>query len=736
MDFWTTVNNSSFVLPEIPALHPIADRYEYRDFWRGEKRKMIEGSWESGKWIPGPLYYYINFHNILIEDPRTLAQRAGLPLLRDIDWELFLLYEECRGFAGFEDDPDITCNRFLGPQREMIEKIGLLEPYINIGIIREEDLHKQYIDARIYLRTIHNQNYGKPLYQNSAKNFISIQARGGGKSYASAGIVAHNWLTGGAINYDEYLAAKQRKGPLTSDTVVGAIDSKWSSPLLDKVLFGLDKLPGKFEYESSIFPSPLYKSYTGSKKEGSFLKNIDGSYLYHRTFFNNPLAGNAGRPNLVVLDEIGFFDILVETIGALEGSEASKMFKRQVIWMLGTGGYTRGGSVLFAENVFRNPDQYNCLVFEDEFENRGKIGYFVPVTKTRNQHKKGPNLITDLNTASLEEDAIRQDKKKDQLSYQIHTINNPLLPSEAFLVTEGTRFPTILLKDQLADVLGGTKKRFLDASYKGWLKFNDKGDLYFDTIQDKEPIRSYPLDKAEDKKGMIEIFQMPRMDEDNNVISNRYIAGIDVVDKAASTTSSLPSIIVFDRLTKTIVAEYTGRTEDPKFFFEICRRLLLFYKASGMYEQNFIGLFTYFEQHKCVYLLADTPYQLRNSDTYRPGTNTSKGIHNAGRINDTGLDYIASWLLSPISPDNPDKLMISTILSPSILKELISYTDKGNFDRVSALIMVFWHDETLHRVKTEQSEAKRTFLESTYFAKRGILPKPSLNFPGSEPEFN
>ena len=31
MDFWTTVNNSSFILPEIPAYHPIADRYDYRD---------------------------------------------------------------------------------------------------------------------------------------------------------------------------------------------------------------------------------------------------------------------------------------------------------------------------------------------------------------------------------------------------------------------------------------------------------------------------------------------------------------------------------------------------------------------------------------------------------------------------------------------------------------------------------------------------------------------------------
>ena len=147
----------------------------------------------------------------------------------------------------------------------------------------------------------------------------------------------------------------------------------------------------------------------------------------------------------------------------------------------------------------------------------------------------------------------------------------------------------------------------------------------------------------------------------------------------------------------------------------------MFYKATAMYEQNFIGLFNYFVQHNCTYLLADTPYQLRNSDTYRPGTNTSKGIYNAGRVNDTGIDYINSWLMSKISSSN-DNLMLTTIYSPAILKELIRWNPKGNFDRVSALIMLFWHDETLHKAKKEHDEKTTTFLENSYFAKRGIIP--------------
>ena len=172
-----------------------------------------------------------------------------------------------------------------------------------------------------------------------------------------------------------------------------------------------------------------------------------------------------------------------------------------------------------------------------------------------------------------EEDIARDKKRRDLTRYQVHIINNPLLPSEAFLVTEGTRFPTVLLKDQLSEVLGGKKKRFLDATYKGWLKFNDKEELYFETVQDAVPIRTFPLDRSEKQQGLIELFQKPKRNDEDEIDSRRYIAGIDVVDKAKSTTDSLPSIIVFDRITKTIVENTQGVQMTQSFstkFVDVC----------------------------------------------------------------------------------------------------------------------------------------------------------------------
>ena len=58
------IHNSNFRLKEIPNFHPELEYYDRVSFWKEEKRKCIEGYWVGGKWMPGPLYYYINFHNI------------------------------------------------------------------------------------------------------------------------------------------------------------------------------------------------------------------------------------------------------------------------------------------------------------------------------------------------------------------------------------------------------------------------------------------------------------------------------------------------------------------------------------------------------------------------------------------------------------------------------------------------------------------------------------------------
>jgi len=707
------VNNSNFKLTEIPNHHPELEYYERITFWGEQKRYCIEGKWSGGKWMPGPLYYYINFHKILFEDDSSVAQATGLPWLRDIDWELFLIYEECRGFSGFTNDSTYTCDRKFGPEKELALQLG------RVTAVQVKSM--TYIPAREYLRKNHGKDLGKPLYKNSAKHLMSIQARGGGKSYATSGIINHNFLFDGATDYDNYLERKKTKDYIASDTIIGAIDTKYTEPLIKKCRTGFKHLEGSYRIGEDFYPSPLMTTYTGSLAPNREYESKTGSLLRHRTFRDNPLAANSTRPNLVALDEIGFMYNIKESWGAIEATQASKTKKNLVIWALGTGGLVSGRAALYAEGIFRNPADYNCVEFDDIFENRGRIGYFVPYWKTLNEHKVKPDLITDESKARLQIEYQRKKAKKstDPTVYQTEIINGPVLPSEAFLVLEGSYFPTLYLKDQLGELEGGKFKKYLESSFRGNIIFDKDDKPDFDTIQDMMPIRNYPLGKHEKKEGCIEIWVKPQRNEEGIIPYGTYIAGMDVVDKAKSTTNSLPSIFIMNKYTRQIVAEYTGRTDDPNDFYEICRKLLLYYNATGMYEQNLPGMFTYFEKHKCLYLLADTPYQLRNSDTYKTGSNTSKGINASQKVNSTARDYIKSWLLEKVST-NSETRVLETIYSPALLRELIMWNPQGNFDRVSSLGMVLWHDATTRNTIDNRINEVKGFLDDPYFDKMKV----------------
>lgn len=713
------IENSNFRLSEIPVFHPEFEYYDRLSFWQEQKRRCIEGYWVSGKWMPGPLYYYVNFHYIQFEDDSSVSQAFGLPFLRDIDWELFLIYEECRGFSGFTNDSIYTCDRRYGPDLNISLQLN--------RITKEEAASKTYIPAREYLRKNHGTSLGKPLYKNSAQHLISVQARGSGKSYSSSGMANHNFLFDGATDYDDYLERKKSKNYLASDTIVGAIDAKYSNPLMKKVKTAFEMLPGAYQLGDEFYPSPLLVTGTGSLTPSKDFTSKTGSVLRHRTFSDNPLAANGTRPNLCILDEIGFMYNIKESWGAIDAIQASKAKKNLVIWALGTGGLVSGKAALYAESVFRNPKDYNCLEFEDVFENRGQIGYFVPYYKTMNEFKEGPNLIT--NEVKAKELIEYQRKKAkdspDPSVYQSEIINGPIVPSEAFLILEGSFFPSILLKEQLAEVEGGKYKKYTEASFKGHLVFGENNKLEFITEQDAQPIRKYPLGKDEAKSGCIEIWVKPQTNEHGVVPHGTYLGGMDVVDKARSTTNSLTSIFIMNRFTRQIVAEYTGRTDDPKDFYEICRKLLMYYNATGMYEQNLPGMFTHFEQHRCLYLLADTPYQLRNVDTYKEGTNTSKGINATTRANTEARNFIKSWLMEKVSV-NSEMRVYEKIYSPALLTEMIMWNPDGNFDRVSSLGMLMWHDATTFREIEKRTEEVKTFLESSYFKEMGVVKNNNI----------
>lgn len=207
--------------------------------------------------MPGKLYFYTTFSTIKRNVDGSKVKQWGRPLLRDLEWEFFLNWEEARGFSGFSEDEEFSCHRtlkeFLDDEVEVSDFIRKSYP----EIVRPNGKFKRYKPAAEYLRTQWDSPKGRPLYTNMSKNLIMMGSRGFGKSYSTgAGIVAHEFLFDGKTVYDDVATS--------AEIVVGAGDAKYSGETLDKAKVALEQLPGEIVLGSIVYPAPFYKRYAGS----------------------------------------------------------------------------------------------------------------------------------------------------------------------------------------------------------------------------------------------------------------------------------------------------------------------------------------------------------------------------------------------------------------------------------------------------------------------------------------
>lgn len=217
------------------------------------------------------------------------------------------------------------------------------------------------------------------------------------------------------------------------------------------------------------------------------------------------------------------------------------------------------------------------------------------------------------------------------------------------------------------------------------------------------PIREFPT-KDNKVSGALEIFSMPQKNPDGKIPHERYILSSDPFRSDGADTMSLGSILVLDLWTDTIVAEYTGRPMYTDDYFEICRKLCLFYNGKMMYENNVRGTFAYFSQHSCTHLLADTPEYLKDRQLIKAigYGNSSKGVAASAPIKDYGYRLIREWLIKPVTKIEKDNegneqevtmANLYRIRNRALLKELILWNPDINVDRIMSMVQLMLYRE-------------------------------------------
>ena len=449
------------------------------------------------------------------------------------------------------------------------------------------------------------------------------------------------------------------------------------------------------DHKRASYKDPVTKTEKGIKTE-----------ILGVTTKGQPERARGKRGKLLLFEEAGKFPHLKKTYAIARPSvEQGKMtFGTIIVW--GTGG-TEGADFAGMRELFTKPDAYNIYALPNVFDRnmpQGTVcGYYCGEYMNREgcYDNNGNSDIIKALIEVFDARSVIANSTDDPNALIQEKADRSITPQEAMMKKEGHLFNVEDMRIHLAEV-ETNPKRYTDATWKVNLYFQD-GEVNW-KLSDNYPIRQFPVMDVKDLTSCVEIFEHP-IEIDGHIQPNVYIAGADPYDDDMSVGPSLGSIIIMNRLTGRIVAEYTGRPRTAEEFYEICYRLMKYYNARCNYENNKKGMFQYFDRINATYMLCDTPGILRDMQiTKRTGYgNFAKGTHTTKAVNGWRNSLIRSYLMEQAYGKEEGERNYSTIISPGILRELIAYDPEvGNYDRISALGMVLIYRADLEKYGIEE----------------------------------
>lgn len=347
------------------------------------------------------------------------------------------------------------------------------------------------------------------------------------------GVVLHEWLFDGARIYNK----ESVENPSVVEILVGAANTAKSKDILDKTELALNNLAGPGGYTKH----PFYKEHMGTLKSNNinnafrneYLKKIGGEWvkkgsmsnIKHVTFtVTNPEAAAGTRPNIIVVEEVGLLENVLQVHASNEATmvtDGTNRFGTTVY--IGTGGNM--DKIVESEILFRDPEANTLLAFDDIYENSGKIGWFVPAYYMDGSYKdeNGNTKIKEAVDHYMKRREIKR-KAKSMKAIDGELTNYPLKPSEMFSSNNSNIFPINDLKERLIEIQTQSYKE-ADKTLVCELGIDSNGSVFTYPVDSNKVIRNFPALKSMDLDGAVEIYEEPKRDSEGNVFMNRYYAG-------------------------------------------------------------------------------------------------------------------------------------------------------------------------------------------------------------------
>lgn len=638
---------------------------EYGKWIREERRRIWDGyvRESDGEWVTGYMYWYLNYSPIMLSRIREYIDKKGI--------------------------------KHKSKRADRIEAM----PEFWEGVY----WRFHYIEQA----------------SQEGKHCAELASRGKSKSYSLASILSHIFILGENEEAHEKvkgIVTAYQKEYLTKDGVL--------NKFVDMA---------NFCATNTQFPRKRLKN---SLQEMTWIMGYKDVDLDIERGTQNTVLGVSSKDDesklrgkraaKILVEEFGSFPRLVDMYNVLIPSVQEGDIVFGQIIMVGTAGDNES-DFAGAQEIMYSPKGYGMYALPNVFDkyNQGKpyFVFFFPGYVNR----KGcynENGVSDVIKALIEILMNRYRVKYNSTDPNtiIKTIAEvPITPAEAIVKTGVNMFPVADLTERVGQLDANPTE--YDDVYVGDLVFSKEGQVEYKPTS-AMPIRDFPH-KDNKIEGAIEIFQMPEIDKNTGKPYNdRYILGADPYDDDESNTMSLGSIFVLDLWTDRIVAEYTGRPSFADDYYEICRKLCLFYNGRLNYEYNKKGLFSHFSTRNSLYLLTDVLDFLKEKQMMKDGYgNKSKGTNASPAINTYARSRLRSWLLAPVPImqiiDGEEKEVmvprLFTVRNRALLKELINYNSEGNFDRISAMgMLMLLREDRMIRYQGDVSKEKQEKANSSY----------------------
>jgi hypothetical protein len=638
---------------------------DYNLFWKEEARRCRDGLVRNdGEWIPGYFYFYLNYTQISLT-------RAD--------------------------------NSFARSTTSLKEKA-----------LRTKDFPDIYDGDYLYFHYIER-------CRDRGEHAAVLKRRGVGASLKAASMLARNFVIG----------EKELKSGIKDPTVSYAIANEKEYLNKDGVL---NKFVDNIDWCATSTPFPRIRELKdsindmhwkmGYKDSENGTEGGTGNEVMGVSMKDNPQKARGKRGVLILWEESGKAPHLLQAWNIARESIEEGRYTYGTMACFGTGG-TEGADFTALKELFYNPIGYNILSLDnvyDKISENSACSFFWGAYLNRKGcfDKDGNSDVISALIEVLNDRITVKRNSSDPNALTQRKCENPITPQEAMMIRRGTIFPVNDILDYLSEILPN-EKRFTSGHWVGRIRISQDGIVDWCNSEDN-PIREYPLIDQNNKTGAIEIYEMPVKSSNGKTTPFRYISGGDPVDDDYSTTNSLANIWVFDRFTDRIVAEYTGRPRFADDYYEICRRLLLFYGATMNYENDKKGLYGYFRNKNCLYLLCDNLEILEDkniSNIKQNYGNKKKGTNSGVEVNAWGRRLQAEWMMQPArgtgytkddGTEVPPKINLHMIRSIAYLKECSMWNPDGNFDRISGAGMLFLYREDLKRldivIKEDNSNTK------------------------------